>query len=119
MSGTGGREALLLDEMLAPALALALEAEGFDVVAVAGHPVLAGAEDERVAAWAVECGRRVVTENVRDFAVLAGRGTPPLRVLFTSSRRSPRARRNPGPLMEALRRWLTDPTPVADVDWLR
>ncbi|MCA1676109.1 MAG: hypothetical protein LC799_29355, partial [Actinobacteria bacterium] len=28
-------------------------------------------------------------------------------VLFTSSRRFPRTRRNPGPLLDALRRWLS------------
>jgi hypothetical protein len=112
-------EPLLLDEMFAPALAESLRRAGFDVVAVAGHPILAAASDTEVAAWAVEHGRRVVTENVRDFTELAGRGEPPLRVLFTSSRRFPRSRRNPGPLLKALRDWLENPTTHPDETWLR
>lgn len=118
-SATGVSERLLLDEMLAPALAESLREAGFDVVAVAGYPILAATSDEQVAASAGEQGRRMVTENVRDFAALAGRGEPPLRVLFTSSRRFPRSRRNPGPLLKALTDWLS-----AEVDhpiecWLR
>lgn len=109
----------MLDEMFAPALAEALCAEGFDVVAVAGHQLLAAAPDERVAAWAAEQDRRVVTENVRDFAPLAGIGDPPLRVLFTSSRRFPRSRRNPGPLLKALRDWLSAGTEYPAETWLR
>ncbi len=111
-------EALLLDEMFAPALASALCGESFDVVAVAGHPILAGAPDQAVAAWAAAEHRRLVTENVRDFAPLAGQGDPALRVLFTSSRRFPRSRRNPRPLTEAIRRWLTEGG-RADMEWLR
>jgi predicted nuclease of predicted toxin-antitoxin system len=111
-------ESLLLDEMFAPALAESLSAAGFDVVAVAGHPVLAAASDHQVAAWATEHGRRVVTENVRDFAQSAGRGEPPLRVLLTSARSFPRSRRNPGPLLKALSDWLGElEHPVES--WLR
>jgi hypothetical protein len=112
-------ESLLLDEMFAPALAASLCTAGFDVVAVAGHPLLAAAPDDQVALWAVEQSRRVVTENVRDFASLAGRGEPPLRVLFTSSRRFPRSRRNPGPLLTALSDWLADDVEHAVECWLR
>jgi hypothetical protein len=115
----GEPEPLLLDEMLPPALAAVLREESFDVIAVAGHPTLAGSADELVARWAAEADRRLVTENVRDFASLAGRGDPRLRVLFTSSRRFPRSRANPGPLTDALRRWLKDPSPRSDVEWLR
>ncbi|MGD9531850.1 DUF5615 family PIN-like protein [Pseudonocardia sp.] len=112
-------EALLLDEMFAPALAVSLGAAGFDVVAVAGHSLLAAAPDPQVARWAVEHGRRVVTENVRDFAPLAGRGDPPLRVLFTSARRFPRSRRNPGPLLKALGDWLVEDIERPPDCWLR
>ncbi len=112
------REALLLDEMFSPMLAEALRRAGYDVVAVAGHPVLAAASDPQGAAWAVEEGRRVVTENVRDFVALAGRGDPPLRVLFTSSRRFPRSRRNPAPLLKALRNWLDAPVAHPVEAWL-
>jgi hypothetical protein len=112
-------ERLLLDEMFAPALAEALCAEGFDVVAVAGHPVLAAAADVQVASWAAKDDRRVLTENVRDFAHLSGRGDPPLRVLFTSSRRFPRSRRNPGPLLKALSDWLGAGVEYPVESWLK
>jgi hypothetical protein len=108
-----------MDEMFAPALARALCEAGFDVAAVAGHPVLASVSDEWLAAWSAEQGRRVVTENVRDFAPLVGGGDPPLRVLFTSSRRFPRSRRNPGPLLEALHNWLSISVEHPVESWLR
>lgn len=112
-------DALLLDEMFSPALAQALVADGFDVLAVAGHPVLASASDAQVAASANEADRRLVTENVRDFAPLLRQDDPAPRVLFTSSRRFPRSRRNPGPLHRALRDWLKADAPRADQEWLR
>jgi hypothetical protein len=105
--------------MFAPALAQSLREAGFDVVAVAGHQVLGAASDEQVAAWAREQDRRVVTENVRDFAPLTGRGEPPLRVLCTSSRRFPRSRRNPGPLLKALTDWLSVDAEHPVEAWLR
>lgn len=119
MSRAAGAEALLLDEMLAPVIAALLREDGHDVMAVAGHPLLAAAPDPYLAHWAAHEGRRIVTENVRDFAPLAGRGDPALRVLFTSSRRFPRSRRNPGPLVDAVRRWLTAPEAHPDEAWLR
>lgn len=113
-------EPLLLDEMFTPALAERLRADGFDVVAVAGHPVPASSSDAEVASWAARHGRRIVTENVRDFAPLASNGDPPVRVLFTSSRRFPRSRRDPAPLLEASRAWLRDPAAQkAPLGWLR
>lgn len=114
-----GAEALLLDEMFAPVIAALLRADGHDVTAVAGHPVLAATSDPCLAHWASQEDRRVVTENVRDFAPLAGRGDPALRVLFTSSRRFPRSRRNPGPLVDSLRLWLTAPEAHLGEAWLR
>lgn len=117
--GVTQSEPLLLGEMFAPALAAALRADLFDVVAVADSPMLLGLPQEAVATWAAGEGRRVVTENVKDFALLAGHGDPSLRVLLTSSRRFPRSRRNPGPLTEVLRRWLTEDCERADVEWLR
>jgi hypothetical protein len=105
--------------MFSPALARTLVGEGFDVLAVAGHPLLAALPDPQIAAWARESGRRVVTENVRDFAPLLRHGDPPLRVLFTSSRRFPRSRSDPGPLLRALRDWLTSGTTRTEEEWLR
>ncbi len=118
-----GAERLLLDEMFAPMLAYCLRAEGFDVVAVAGHATLAAASDEEVMRWAAAQGRRLVTENVKDFQPLihwaSERGEPAALMLFTSSRRFPRTRRNPGPLLHALRRWLSQSADHAgSIAWL-
>lgn len=116
-------EPLLLDEMFAPMLAERLRAEGFDVVAVAGHVTLAAASDEEVMRWAATQGRRLVTENVKDFQPLtqsaSERGEPAALVLVTSSRRFPRTRRNPRPLLDALRHWLSQPADRAGpIAWL-
>ena len=118
-----GAEPLLLDEMFAPMLADRLRAAGFDVIAVAGHLTLAAASDEEVMRWAGAQGRRLVTENVKDFQPLvqlaSERGEPIARMLYTSSRRFPRTRHNPGPLLDALCRWLSQPAGhAAPVDWL-
>jgi len=85
-------EPLLLDEIFSPALAEALCADGFDVVAVAGHPLLAAAPDRGVAAWAVGEQRRLVTENVPLLSA-----EPAVRVLLASSRGYPRSRSKPWP----------------------
>ncbi|WP_019875397.1 DUF5615 family PIN-like protein [Sporichthya polymorpha] len=132
MSATSGRprrpakkhvpEALLLDEMFAPTLAEALTNDGFDVLAVVAHASLASASDPELARWASENNRRIVTENVRDFAPLVRQQTDreaALRVLFTSARRFPRSRRNPTPLHHALRNWLAADLPRTDGEWLR
>ncbi|MGH3978987.1 MAG: DUF5615 family PIN-like protein [Pseudonocardiaceae bacterium] len=118
-----GAEPLLLDEMFAPMLADRLRAEGFDVVPVARDVTLAAASDEEVMRCAATQGRRLVTENVKDFQPLvqraSERGEPLARMLCTSSRRFPRTRRNPSPLLDALRRWLDQPAGHASpVDWL-
>jgi hypothetical protein len=118
VTGTPSPEALLLDEMFSPRLAESLQESGFDVVAVAGHPILAAASDTQVAAWAAGEGRRVVTENVGDFVPLLATSQPPLRLLLTSSRRYPRSRRNPGPLLEALRGWLATDVERGPMEWL-
>jgi hypothetical protein len=115
---TPSPEALLLDEMFSPRLAESLQESGFDVVAVAGHPVLAAASDAHVAAWAAGADRRVVTENVGDFVPLLATTEPPLRLLLTSSRRYPRSRRNPGPLLEAVRVWLASDVERGPTEWL-
>lgn len=112
-------EALLIDEMFSPTLAESLCKDGFDVVAVAGHPVLAAASDERVARWAAGQDRRILTENVRDFMPLLGTTDPPPRLLLTSSRRFPRSRHNPGPLLQAIRDWLSSDSEHSPVEWLQ
>lgn len=116
--------ALLLDEMHAPVVAAALRERGHDVVSVAEQDGLRAISDEELFRWAAEHGRRIVTENVKDFAPLMRRaeesGQPATPVLFTSSRAFPRSRRNPGPLIAAIDAWLRSPNvtqrPVED--WL-
>ena len=61
---------LLLDEMLAPAIARELQARGHDVEAVAGHPDREALSDPEVLAFARAEHRTVVTNNVRDFRAL-------------------------------------------------
>lgn len=117
--------ALLLDEMHAPLIAATLRSRGHDVVAVADELELRAITDEDLFRWAAQVGRRIVTENVKDFAPLLRRaeesGQPPTALLYTSSRTFPRSRRNPGPIIDALDAWLHDATthvrPIED--WLR
>jgi hypothetical protein len=111
--------------MHAPAVAAALPNSGHDVLAVVEQDELRALTDEELFRWAAEHGRRIVTENVKDFAPLLRRaeelGRPGAPLLFTSSRAFPRSRRNPGPLIDALDAWLR----AADVneppleDWLQ
>jgi len=115
---------LLLDEMHAPVVASALRERGRDVLAVVDQDELRALTDEELFRWATEHGRRIVTENVKDFAPLlrraeeSGQAAAPL--LFTSSRTFPRSRRNPGLLIDALDTWLraaaSSPPPLED--WL-
>lgn len=119
MTTTPSVEALLLDEMFSPTVAESLCEDGFDVVAVAGHPVLAAAANAQVATWAARENRRVLTENVRDFVPLLATTDPALRVLLTSSRRFPRSRRNPGPLLQALHDWLVADVERGEMEWLQ
>jgi NADPH-dependent ferric siderophore reductase len=119
------RVALVLDEMHAPTVAAALRQLSHDVVAVAAMLELRSLSDDDLFSWARSHGRRVVTENVKDYRRLfmqaeeAGIRCPG--VLFTSSRIFPRSRRDPGPLIAALAAWLNrrdvHDRPVED--WLR
>lgn len=125
--GEGSRDhvPLLLDEMHSPAVAQALRTRGHDVIAVAEAAELRAMSDDEVFVWAAERSLTIVTENVKDFRRLMLRaeeaGPPRARLLFTSSRRFPRSRRNPGPLVAALAAWLSRPdSPSRPAeDWLR
>jgi uncharacterized protein with von Willebrand factor type A (vWA) domain len=98
--------ALLLDEMHAPVVAARLRDRGHNVLTVAEQEELRALTDEQLFRWAGDHDRRIVTENVKDFAPLLrraeelGRNAAPL--LFTSGRTFPRTRRNPGPIIDAL-----------------
>jgi len=110
---------LLLDEMYPRRLAELLRELGHDVVAVVAEPDLAGAEDDTVLAAAVAEGRCLVTENVRDFAVLVGH-TAHAGVLYVHGRRWSRAPAGIQHLAAALDKAISDGhLPATDgVDWL-
>lgn len=123
--GSRHTPALVLDEMHAPAVAQALRKLGHDVVAVAEEPDLRAMTDPELFRWAAQRGRRVVTENVKDFRPLLRdadeSGLSGAALLLTSSRTFPRSRRNPAPLVEALDHWMRgdDVARRPAEDWLR
>ena len=114
---------LLLDEMHAPAVADALTADGWDVVAVAADPSLRGTADEELLAHATAEGRALVTENIVDFAVLAtlwaGEQRSHAGLIFTNPKRFNRAASSyPGNLVVALQALLEDPPAIgASASW--
>jgi hypothetical protein len=115
--------ALLLDEMFSPVIARQLRDKGYDVVAVAADPALRSLDDAELYEWARRNGRRIVTENAKDFRPLvsheAGKSGPG--ILLSSSRTFRRSRRSVGLLVAALEGWLRQPDALArpDEDWLR
>ena len=92
---------LLLDEMYPPTLADALHDKGHDVLAVAASAELVGSDDATVLDVATADGRCLVTENVRDVAMLV-RHTSHAGVLFVYARRWPRTRAGLHTLADAL-----------------
>ena len=114
---------LLLDEMHAPAVAVALTEAGFDVVATAADPSLRGSPDADLLDHATATGRALVTENVGDFSVLSASrvvdGEPHAGLIFTNPNRFNRATlAYPGNLIAALRSFLDAP-PVSGDSWIR
>ncbi len=100
---------LLLDEMYPPLLADILRDKGHDVRAVAASVELAGADDATVLDAAAADDRCLLTENVRDFAVLA-RYTTHAGLLFANSRRWPRTRDGIARLSAVLHDMITNGT---------
>ena len=94
---------LLLDEMYPPALAEVLGQHGYDALAVAALGELAGSPDAVVLEAASAAGRCLVTENVRDFALLI-RHARHDGVLFVHAQRWPRTPGGIKRLAEALDR---------------
>ncbi|MDE0170277.1 MAG: DUF5615 family PIN-like protein [bacterium] len=104
---------LLLDEMHAPAVAARMRHGGHDAVAVKESADLIGLGDEELLRAATADRRAVVTENIKDFAVLHRRisasGLSHSGVVFTHPRRFPRSARNHVPvLFEALSVFLAE-----------
>jgi Domain of unknown function (DUF5615) len=112
--------ALLLDEMYPPALAKRLRSEGHDVVAATAVEVgLGSRSDADVLAWALRNSRCVVTENVSDFARLAGQ-VPHAGIVFVLAKRFPRTGAGLHKLSECLDQLLREkkaPQP-GEVHWL-
>ena len=118
---------LLLDEHLAPAIAVALRDGGTDVSAVAERIDLRGLSEPELLSAASREGRVMVTENARDFIVLGGSpmvsGRPHPGIVLLSPRTFPRSRGAIGLVVRALRE-LLDSHPADDpltsqVVWLR
>lgn len=108
---------LLLDEMHALSIAEVLRSEGFDVSAVAERSELRGTSDADLFELASSTTSVIVTENIRDFAPLAGRWVADQRdfagLIFTSPRRFNRAAvAYPGDVLAALRHWLSTAPPA-------
>lgn len=61
----------LLDEQLAPQIAVLLRQRGFDVVAVADRSDLVGCSDREILQIASAELRAVITNNIKDFRPLA------------------------------------------------
>ena len=62
--------AILLDEMLSPAIAEQLRKRGIDAVALTEIQGMSGISDEEVLTYAASVNRLVITRNVRDFVML-------------------------------------------------
>jgi Domain of unknown function (DUF5615) len=89
-------DALLLDEMFSPEIAIDLAAHGIDCRAVVGDPVLRALSDLEIFHVALTEGRVLVTNNVPDFECLrrahqaAGNEIPGL--IYTSDLTFPRTK---------------------------
>lgn len=87
-------ERLLLDEHYSDAIAAELRANGYDAVAVVADPDLRAQPDAEVFRRAATSGRRIVTENVKDFRPLLQQayaaGDPVAKLLLVPPNRFPR-----------------------------
>lgn len=98
---------LLVDEMYPARLAEALRSRGHDAEAVVEQSELVGRRDPRVLTAALEDERCLVTENVRDFAVLA-QEVPHAGILLVSAGRWPRSRSGIARMAVAIDRMIVD-----------
>lgn len=113
---------LLLDVHHSPQAARRLRDRGYDVVAAADEPALAGLEDEELLRAATSDGLTVVTENARDFDRIirdwSAQGKHHLGVVFTSPRRYHRgAKSYPANLVRGLTALLANP-PTSTRNWV-
>lgn len=102
----GGPDALLLDEMFSPAIAVELAGRGIDCRAVVADPVLRALSDLEIFQAALTEGRVLVTNNIPDFESLrraheaAGSDVPGL--IYTSDLTFPRTKAYVSRLASAL-----------------
>ena len=106
----GVSEKVLLDEHYSEAIAARLRAAGHDVVAVVVDPELRAQSDLEVFRRAAASGRRIVTENIKDFRPLLQQayadGDPMARLLLVPPDRFPRgAGRRTSAIAAALNEW--------------
>ena len=118
-------EKLLLDEHYADAIATELRVAGHDVVAVVADPQLRAQPDSEVFRHAATSGRRIVTENIKDFRPLLqhanAAGDPAAPLLLVPPNRFPRgAGRRAAAIAKALSDWLAtaEVADRPDEDWL-
>ncbi|CAN5572837.1 hypothetical protein BH23CHL8_BH23CHL8_01810 [soil metagenome] len=117
---------LLLDEHYSTEIAESLRRRGHDVVGVAERRELRSRRDIEILTIAAAEGRVVVTEDVRDFAMLGSRRLPTKRphrgILLVSQRAFPRSRAGFGLLVRALHTFLAahagDDELVGEIAWL-
>lgn len=112
---------LLLDEHYSDAIAVALRERGHDVTSVVADAGLRSASDADLFRWAADAGRRIVTENIKDFrpllAVALAAGGPLAPLLLVPPRRFPRGRGRAA-LIAALSSWLERSGQRPVEDWL-
>ncbi len=117
---------LLLDEQYSPEIAAQLRRAGNDVTAVKGDSELEGMNDDPLLRQAAAQGRALLTNNVRDFAPLAGLwaagGEEHLGLIFTSDESLPRSRNTIGAYTKKLRELLErnpeDESLRGRIEWL-
>jgi hypothetical protein len=116
---------LLLDEHYSDEVAAQLRAAEHDVLAVVADPELRAQPDDEIFRRAAASGRRIVTENIRDFRPLLQRahasGDPIAALLPVPPGRFPRGRgRRTAAISNALLAWLAavDAADRPDEDWL-
>lgn len=116
---------LLLDEHYAASIAEQLRDQGHDVLAVVDDPELRAQADAELFRWAAAQGRRIVTENIKDFrplllnAYTIGEQVAPL--LLVPPRRFPRGGGDRAQaITKALSTWLGQASlrTLPDEDWL-
>jgi len=113
---------LLLDEMLRPAIAEQVRNRGHDVQAVAERSELRGRPDAVIFSTAHAEGLAFVTENVRDYRILAAQALQARRahsgLIFTINRAFPRSdRRTVGRLVTALDKLLSEDREQENLEW--